>query len=364
MQVECMTSSARIQQVFMSAPAITPGRTVTSPNKIGPYLLRERIGEGGFANIRVAINERGHPFACKIVPKRYNDEVTTMIEREIAILAKLDSPLVVRLYDVLQDSLNYYLIMELCLGGTLYDLIQKRGKLDEFSAKTIFLGICEAVRYIHRQGVAHRDIKPENIIVDDVSHVKLIDFGLSEMCDGLTTTTSGSCSYQSPEMLRGEAFDPFKADVWSVGVVLFAMVIGYLPWTRRTRGEVTQQIRDCQFFVPMTVSPACRDAILGMMNPDCEARWTIDQVLQCEWLRDVQPLTRRASAGPLPACQPRRFPRAAWHGEDAADVRTMLRQANRRIPVVPKSVLANRRSSASITKKPIVEQPSFSWSTV
>lgn len=358
--MESKPAPAQIQQILVSSSAINLRKTMPSPNKIGPYLLRDHVGEGGFAKIRAAVDEHGHKFACKIIPKRHGDQSKTMIEREIEILHKLDSPYVCHFYEFLEDSINCYIIMEYCHGQSLYDLIEGDGKLDEASAKSIFWSICQAVRYIHRSGIAHRDIKPENVIVDANSHAKLIDFGLSEVCAGLTTCRSGSCSYQSPEVLSGDAFDPLKADIWSLGVVLYAMVIGYLPWTRRTRGEVTEQIRSCQFFVPVTVSDACREAILAMMNPDCEQRWTIEQVMECEWLRDASPTK---SLCPRPCVERRGLLRATWQADSAADVKTMLKQANRRVPVAPsKTIVGNRRGSVSLITKPIVAQRSFCWS--
>lgn len=342
------------RQLIPESMSLPTRRFVASPNKIGPYYLRAKIGEGGFSRIRIATDELGREYACKIVSKLFGSEVHTMIEREIEIHSKLKYPTICRWYDVVQDSLNYYIIMELCKGSSLYDFIARNGKVEEDSARIIFRGLCEAVGHIHSLRIAHRDIKPENIVVDDSLHVKLIDFGLSEMCAGLSTSTSGSCSYQSPEILNGLACDSMKADMWALGVVLYTMVIGHLPWTRRTRNEVIQQIRDCHFFVPVSVSEPCRAAIMGMMNPDCEKRWSINEALNCDWLTGVKAPRLPVPPAPERVVKERPFFQAPEREPKLEDAKTILKEAKRRVPISGKAILASRGLTSSFIKKPQV----------
>lgn len=187
--------------------------------------------------------------------------------------------------DILQDAANYYAVAEFCPNGELFQYIADQTRLPEDDAKVKIMEIMDTVRYIHGLGIVHRDLKPENILLDHQGHLKIVDFGLSRYVrrDGLVETACGSPCYASPECVTGEPYNGKANDVWSVGVVLFAMVTGRLPWTKRKEGRLFEQIRKGEYVVPEHVSNMCRDLIQRMLTVDWEKRITMDQAMEHKW---------------------------------------------------------------------------------
>ena len=349
MQTGSIRGATSTSQIRATLPGGGQRLIVTSPNKIGPYLLRSQIGEGGFSNIRVAVDSLGNKYACKIVPKKrlIDRNLSILIEREVNILSSLDHPSIVRFYDLIEDSLNYYLVTEFCEGETLFHFIGNRGKLEEDMARDIFRQICEAVRYNHSMNIAHRDIKPENIIINDRYEIKLLDFGLSEVCHGLCSSRCGSCSYQSPELFQDSGYDALKADMWALGVTLYTMMFAHLPWTRRSRNEIAEQIKECHFFIPLNVSDECKQVLCGLMNKDLQERFTVEQVLASDWLRAAP--VRRFSDVRVKSLPRKRMsvsllvPPLAGEMQEVDDVKEMLKKARRKIPLAAGRMVATGR---------------------
>ena len=265
---------------------------VVAPQKIGPYILKEEIGRGAFSMVCLAVHEKTHAkFACKIVPKRHLMEIhmESRFESEVRILQRLEHHSICRMYDLSQDTLNYYVILELCEQGSLFSRILSAKKIPEREAKFIFKQIVVAVDYIHKHGIAHRDLKPENVLIDAFDRIKIIDFGLSAFQDDgtLLSTFCGSTCYASPECLSGREYDGIKSDTWSLGVILYTMLLGELPWTCRNRPQQVDQIVRGEYFVSVSVSPAARSLIYGMMTVDPSLRMTPESVLESPWLKDV-----------------------------------------------------------------------------
>lgn len=266
---------------------------VIAPNKIGSYMLRNTIGSGGFSLVKVAVHEStGSICACKIVPKKrlLNNQMEKRFENEIRILQKFQHPGIAILYDLFKDTLNYYIMLELCTDGTLLEYIMQRKKIQEDEAKYIFKQIIETLVYVHKNGIAHRDIKPENIMIDSDKNIKFIDFGFSAFVeqDHLFSTKCGTPNYAAPELISGKPYDGFKADIWSCGVVLYSMVFGQLPWTKVNQHQLLDQIVRAEYFIPMSISQECSDLISKMMNPDTEKRIKMEDVLNHPWLRGVK----------------------------------------------------------------------------
>jgi serine/threonine protein kinase len=195
-------------------------------------------------------------------------------------------PWVVQLYDLLQDEDNYYVILEFCPNGELFEYIVAQGRLAEPDARRFAVQLLHAIRYIHAQGIAHRYLKPENIFIDEHGNAKVGDFGLARFfrADGLVDTPCGSPCYASPECLSGAPFDGRTSDVWSLGVIAYAMVTGALPWTSHVQSELFQQIANGDYRIPSKVSPQCRDFLRGMLTVSTAARLTVDQALAHPWL--------------------------------------------------------------------------------
>jgi serine/threonine protein kinase len=191
---------------------------------------------------------------------------------------------------VVSDTINCYAIMDLCRQGTLLARIQSQTQLEEYDAKFIFKQIVRTFAYVHGEGVAHRDIKPENILLSPGNRVKIIDFGLSTQTDGgLLCNSMGSLLYAAPETLAGEAFDGFKADIWSCGILLCVMLLGRVPWTKKRPQHLFREILqgNCSFDRE-ELSQEAFDFLSRILKKDPNERMTWEQMLEHDWLREVQ----------------------------------------------------------------------------
>ena len=300
--------------------------------RVGNYILKGGIGEGAFSKVILAEevmnnsedlisnkNEKSnnkkekkfhlfkskknkdekksqlkHYVACKIIPKTKVEQkkLTNRLEQEIRIHQLMHHPNVVQLIDVQKDSLYYYVFLEFCPCGELFDYVVDRQKLKESEAAVFFKQILLALKYIHSLNVAHRDLKPENILLDEFARIKISDFGLSKLldnnCGGLTKTPCGSPCYASPECISGRPYDGRKSDIWSCGVILYAITTGQLPWTKRNQSKMFQQIRKGDYSVPSYISENCSDLIKRLMTVDNKKRITIDEALNHPFLKNVK----------------------------------------------------------------------------
>lgn len=230
-------------------------------------------------------------YACKIVAKSKLAELEehTRFEREIRLLQQLHHPRIVQLYDLLQDDDNYYLFMEYCPNGDLLSHIVSQKQLSEREARRIFKQILDAVQFIHFMNIGHRDIKPENILMDSEGNAKLSDFGLSKYVgeSGMTSTSCGSPCYASPEVLSNKQYNAKKADMWSCGVLLYAMVTGHLPWSHRNQIQLFKAIETGTFRIPSHLSPECASLMKGLINTEVDARYTAEDALDSNWMKDT-----------------------------------------------------------------------------
>lgn len=269
-------------------------KTINVPRRISHYQIRGAVGEGAFSIVRLAFClETKEYFACKIVPRRriINELLQQRFEQEIRIIQQLRHPGIVQLYDLIKDEENYYLIMEFCPNGELFHHIVERHHLPEKDAKANFHQILEALQYVHAQGIAHRDLKPENILIDTYGHLKISDFGLSRYVglSGLAETPCGSPCYAAPEVLSGNPYDGKKCDIWSVGVILFAMVTGQLPWTKKNQTQLFEQIKAGDYNIPEYLTDDCKDLIKKLMTVDVNERITLEDALVHPWFSNLVP---------------------------------------------------------------------------
>ena len=262
------------------------------PPSIGSYLLKQTLGHGAFSIVKIAINqETKQQYACKIVKKERikSDGSDKRFEQEIRILQQMRHPHIAQLHAVYSDQYNFYIIMELCPNGELFKYIIQNKYLSENEAKFYLREILEGLNYIHSAGVVHRDLKPENILLDAENRLKITDFGFSRYVigDALVKTTCGSPCYASPLCIAGKPYNGFKNDIWSLGVILFAMVTGQLPWTKKNEAELFQQISKAEYTIPNYVSPECSELISLMMNIDEDKRPSCEEILKNPWFSDL-----------------------------------------------------------------------------
>lgn len=200
------------------------------------YSVGKQIGHGSYAKVKLAYSaDQKRVVAIKIIskfktPKEY---LRNFLPREIQVVRGLEHPNLIRFYQSIETTHRMFIIMEYAENGSLLDLIHREHKLTEDHARTLFRQILSVLEYIHSKGIAHRDIKCENLLFTRDNVLKLIDFGFARANmapPSMSSTFCGSFAYASPEILKGVQYQPMSSDVWAIGVVLFAMVVGRLPF--------------------------------------------------------------------------------------------------------------------------------------
>ena len=228
---------------------------------VGQYTLQRTIGQGTYGKVRLAthrlINAR---VAVKQIPKQHVASLT----REIHHHRRLHHPNVLQLYEVIQTESHIWMVTELCTGGELYDLVARRGALPETEACALFSQLCLAVSYIHELGIVHRDLKLENILLDGKGQVKLSDFGFTREFEAhqALDTRCGTPLYSAPEMLDGRRYMGEAVDVWSMGVILYALVCGTLPFDDDNEAVLYEKILHGEPVIPSSLSLDLQDLSL------------------------------------------------------------------------------------------------------
>ncbi|PNX72559.1 SNF1-related protein kinase catalytic subunit alpha KIN10, partial [Trifolium pratense] len=199
------------------------------------YKMGKTLGIGSFGKVKIAEHVlTGHKVAIKILNRRKikNMEMEEKVRREIKILRLFMHHHIIRLYEVVETTTDIYVVMEYVKSGELFDYIVEKGRLQEDEARSFFQQIISGVEYCHRNMVVHRDLKPENLLLDSKWSVKIADFGLSNiMRDGhFLKTSCGSPNYAAPEVISGKLYAGPEVDVWSCGVILYALLCGTLPF--------------------------------------------------------------------------------------------------------------------------------------
>lgn len=260
-----------------------------APKAFNNYTFLERIGNGSFSKVYRVVHTVSHKqYACKVFPKTNLDQTVdvTHFQREINVMALMEHPNIVQLHDFFWDEANFYLILDYCVGGELFDFIIANDQLSEPVAAYLFKQIAYAVQFCHSRGLAHRDIKPENILVGEFPNVKISDFGLCGFvsCKELMDSFCGSPCYCSPECICQIKYDGKKSDIWSLGIVLYALVTGEHPWYVMNTPLMLQQITSGTYEMPTYISKELEDLISKMIRVDPNERLTIDQVVAHPWL--------------------------------------------------------------------------------
>ncbi|CAF1043985.1 unnamed protein product [Didymodactylos carnosus] len=258
--------------------------------KIGHYILSETLGTGSFGKVKKAYHQlTRHTVAIKIVNrgKIKQLDVVGKIRREIQNLRLFRHPHIIKLYQVISTPTDIFMVMEYVAGGELFDYIVKKGKLTEAEARPFFQQIISGVDYCHRHMIVHRDLKPENLLLDDASHVKIADFGLSNMMkDGeLLKTSCGSPNYAAPEVVSGELYAGPEVDIWSCGVILYALLTGTLPFDDDNVQLLFKKIRSGIFPIPETLNPSVVDLLQKMLTVDPVRRATIKDIREHDWFK-------------------------------------------------------------------------------
>lgn len=253
-------------------------------NKLGNYIIKQTIGKGTFSKVKLGINKNTNKkVAIKILEKSKIVEKDDLerIVREMSIITELDHQNVIRVFEMYETSENFLIIMEYCEGGELFNYIVDHQRLSEEEAAYFFYQLINGIEYIHSQKIVHRDLKPENLLLDNKNVLKIIDFGLSNYYNGTyLSTPCGSPCYASPEMVGGNTYNGFNIDIWSTGIILFAMMCGYLPFEDPDNEVLFKKILECKLHYPSHLSPLAKDIIKKILVTDPEKRIKIEEIKQ------------------------------------------------------------------------------------
>uniref|UniRef100_A0A8C7MAB7 BR serine/threonine kinase 2 n=1 Tax=Oncorhynchus kisutch TaxID=8019 RepID=A0A8C7MAB7_ONCKI len=247
-------------------------------NYVGPYRLEKTLGKGQTGLVKLGIHcVTCQKVAIKIVNReKLSESVLMKVEREIAILKLIEHPHVLKLHDVYENKKYLYLVLEHVSGGELFDYLVKKGRLTPKEARKFFRQIISALDFCHSHSICHRDLKPENLLLDEKNNIRIADFGMAslQVGDSLLETSCGSPHYACPEVIRGEKYDGRKADVWSCGVILFALLVGALPFDDDNLRNLLEKVKLGVFHMPHFIPPDCQNLLRGMIEVDAAKRLT------------------------------------------------------------------------------------------
>ncbi|KAF5381585.1 hypothetical protein D9615_005410 [Tricholomella constricta] len=249
---------------------------------VGNYTLGKVIGEGAYGKVRMGTHRlTSTRVAIKQIPKAMSASLT----REIHHHRQLHHPHVTQMYEVIATESSIWIVTELCCGGELFDYLAEKGRLAEDEAKIIFGQLCLAVAYLHDNGIVHRDLKLENVLLDERCRVKLGDFGFTREFErgSFMETFCGTTGYASPEMLQGKKYQGPEVDVWSLGIILYCLLTGTLPFDDDDEDVMRQKIIQGEFEDPDWLSIESRDLIKNVLQKDVASRLTIPQILAHPW---------------------------------------------------------------------------------
>ncbi|XP_049883603.1 serine/threonine-protein kinase BRSK1, partial [Pectinophora gossypiella] len=229
----------------------------------------------------------GKKVAVKIINReKLSESVLMKVEREIAIMKLIEHPHVLGLSDVYENKKYLYLVLEHVSGGELFDYLVKKGRLTPKEARRFFRQIISALDFCHSHSICHRDLKPENLLLDERNNIKIADFGMASLqpAGSLLETSCGSPHYACPEVIRGEKYDGRRADVWSCGVILYALLVGALPFDDDNLRQLLEKVKRGVFHVPHFVPPDCQQLLRGMIEVNPEKRMTLAEITRHPWV--------------------------------------------------------------------------------
>lgn len=261
--------------------------------RVGFYQVRGEIGCGTFSRVKLAFHAlTKDKVALKILDKtRLDSQAQRLLSREITSMECLRHPNVIHLYEVVETPSRLYLVLEYAGGGDLHNKICCEGKLSDNSSKITFAQILSAIKYMHNLNIIHRDLKAENVLFTSSGCVKVADFGFSTRVSNrsdVLDTFCGSPPYAAPELFRDECYLGPPVDVWAMGVLLFFMVTGTMPFRAETMGKLRRSIVEGSYAIPPWVPGPCQRLIRGILKPAAAERYAVDQMMGCDWLLPVE----------------------------------------------------------------------------
>ncbi|XP_039625234.1 MAP/microtubule affinity-regulating kinase 4 isoform X1 [Polypterus senegalus] len=277
-------------QVALRAPAAANSITSCTDElpHIGNYRLLKTIGKGNFAKVKLARHiMTGREVAIKIIDKtQLNPTSLQKLFREVRIMKGLNHPNIVKLFEVIETEKTLFLVMEYASGGEVFDYLVSHGRMKEKEARAKFRQIVSAVHYCHQKNIVHRDLKAENLLLDADSNIKIADFGFSNefTLGSKLDTFCGSPPYAAPELFQGKKYDGPEVDIWSLGVILYTLVSGSLPFDGQNLKELRERVLRGKYRVPFYMSTDCENILRRFLVLNPTKRCTLEQIMKDKWI--------------------------------------------------------------------------------
>ncbi|KAM9433181.1 MAP/microtubule affinity-regulating kinase 3-like isoform 5-T5 [Salvelinus alpinus] len=262
---------------------------------VGNYRLLKTIGKGNFAKVKLARHIlTGREVAIKIIDKtQLNPNSLQKLFREVRIMKLLNHPNIVKLFEVIETERTLYLVMEYASGGEVFDYLVAHGRMKEKEARAKFRQIVSAVQYCHQKHIVHRDLKAENLLLDADMNIKIADFGFSNefTLGNKLDTFCGSPPYAAPELFQGKKYDGPEVDVWSLGVILYTLVSGSLPFDGQNLKELRERVLRGKYRIPFYMSTDCENLLKRflVLNPAKRGTFEVrddseNQIMKDRWI--------------------------------------------------------------------------------
>ncbi|CAK9302739.1 unnamed protein product [Gordionus sp. m RMFG-2023] len=271
---------------------------------IGKYRLIKTIGKGNFAKVKLAKHiPTGKEVAIKIIDKtQLNPSSLQKLFREVRIMKTLDHPNIVKLFQVMETEKTLYLVMEYASGGEVFDYLVAHGRMKEKEARAKFRQIVSAVQYCHQKNIIHRDLKAENLLLDGDMNIKIADFGFSNefTLGNKLDTFCGSPPYAAPELFQGKKYDGPEVDVWSLGVILYTLVSGSLPFDGQNLKELRERVLRGKYRIPFYMSTDCENLLKKFLVLNPTKRASLETIMKDRWMNigyeedELKPFTEPA----------------------------------------------------------------------
>ncbi|KAL7380378.1 hypothetical protein ABVT39_016830 [Epinephelus coioides] len=289
---ESHTSHSNGRQEISTRSARTGVRSRSSEEPqqphVGNYRLLKTIGKGNFAKVKLARHIlTGREVAIKIIDKtQLNPNSLQKLFREVRIMKILNHPNIVKLFEVIETERTLYLVMEYASGGEVFDYLVAHGRMKEKEARSKFRQIVSAVQYCHQKHIVHRDLKAENLLLDADMNIKIADFGFSNefTMGNKLDTFCGSPPYAAPELFQGKKYDGPEVDVWSLGVILYTLVSGSLPFDGQNLKELRERVLRGKYRIPFYMSTDCENLLKRFLVLNPAKRGTLEQIMKDRWI--------------------------------------------------------------------------------
>ncbi|CAH8679149.1 unnamed protein product [Schistosoma haematobium] len=330
--------SNRVTQQLKNTTSNSSGRPLWKDRPhVGKYSLIQTIGKGNFAKVKLAQHlTTGMKVAVKVIDKTLlNHSSLQKLFREVRVLKSLNHPNIIKLLEVIESEKHLYLVMEYASGGEVFDYLVSHGKMNEKDARCKFRQIVSAVQYCHQKMIVHRDLKAENLLLDAELNIKIADFGFSNYFSNSQKldTFCGSPPYAAPELFLGRKYEGPEVDVWSLGVILYTLVSGTLPFDGKNLKELRERVLRGTYRVPYYMTHECEMLLKKMLVLNPAKRISLQEVMNDPWMNQgyEHNILKPHTEEPADYCDPERIDimiRMGFKREDIHDSLTQQRFNN------------------------------------